>query len=216
MQRYFVELTIRDTDHVDRDRVRQALEAALKHSTAREALDEALFSALQDECTGRSHEDGASPDRDEPTHQDAMQQDRGPSIGKLRLVPSQPDRDSGYVLYDFDMDELATTSVYASYADAADDTVRLDNVIVVPLVFEEVTVGAADPSSKQTDSYDLAIDGPTFRSQRELLLKLHGFAAGRTSNVPDPGDRELLEGLIDLTDAIADQAADRYGIESLL
>ena len=43
MQRYFVEITIHATDHPDRERVRQALEAALEHSTAREALDEALF-----------------------------------------------------------------------------------------------------------------------------------------------------------------------------
>ena len=60
------------------------------------------------------------------------------------------------------------------------------------------------------------IDGPTFRLQRQLLLKLQQLAAGRISNVLDPGNQELLEGLIELTDALADQAHDNYGIDCLL
>ncbi len=40
-----------------------------------------------------------------------------------------------YVLYDFDMDNLATTHVYGSYDEAAEDAVPLNNVIIVPLVF---------------------------------------------------------------------------------
>lgn len=60
------------------------------------------------------------------------------------------------------------------------------------------------------------IDGPTFRKQRQLLLKLRDLAAGRIPNVPDPGDRELLEGLIELTDELADQAHDKHGVDCLL
>jgi hypothetical protein len=58
--------------------------------------------------------------------------------------------------------------------------------------------------------YSLSIDGPTFKAQRELLLQLY------QSLQVSPKEKELLEGLINLTDAIADQAADSYGIECLL
>ncbi len=75
---------------------------------------------------------------------------------------------------------------------------------------------AVEPQSTRCGPYDLAIDGPTFRSQRELLLKLQRLADGRTSEVPDPHDRELLEGLIELTDALADQAHDKHGVDCLL
>ena len=43
-----------------------------------------------------------------------------------------------YILYDFDADDLATTNVYDSYLEAADDASQLDNVIIMPLVFETV------------------------------------------------------------------------------
>ena len=68
----------------------------------------------------------------------------------------------------------------------------------------------------QPGPYHLAIDGPAFRSQRELLLRLQGIATGRIPNGTDPGDGERLEGLIELTDALADQAHDNYGVDCLL
>ena len=60
-----------------------------------------------------------------------------------RLLSQTPGADEvrRYVLYDFDMGDLATTRVYDSYQEAADDASPLDNVIVVPLVFEELTAG---------------------------------------------------------------------------
>ncbi len=65
-------------------------------------------------------------------------------------------------------------------------------------------------------SYALELDGPLFRAQRELLLRLH-HAAGRGETAPlGPEEHELLEGLLGLTDAIADQAADRHGIDCLI
>ena len=65
-------------------------------------------------------------------------------------------------------------------------------------------------------SFDLAIDGALLRVQRERLLQLmDALHRGKhASLVPD--DEDLLEGLINLTDEIADQAASRYGIDSLL
>jgi len=91
-------------------------------------------------------------------------------------------------------------------------------VMILAIDFETVEPsgrGLTDTVEGQP-SYSLNIDGPDFRKQRQLLLKLRGLAAGRIPNVPDPGDRELLEGLIELTDALADQAHDRHGIDCLL
>ena len=65
-------------------------------------------------------------------------------------------------------------------------------------------------------SYDLALDGPAFRTQRERLLKLtDALHRGKRPHLV-PADQELLEGLVNLTDAIADQAAGRHGIDCLL
>jgi hypothetical protein len=64
--------------------------------------------------------------------------------------------------------------------------------------------------------YDLHLDGGLFRAQRELLLKIADLARRKQPYEPAPGDDDLLEGLAGLTDAIADQAHDRYGIECLL
>ncbi len=64
--------------------------------------------------------------------------------------------------------------------------------------------------------YCLAIDGPVFRTQRELLLKLQGLAGVGISYSPAPSDLELLEGLIELTDELADQAHDHHAVDCLL
>ena len=65
-------------------------------------------------------------------------------------------------------------------------------------------------------SYPLELDGPLFRDQRELLLRLH-HAAGQGETVTlGRKEHELLEGLLGLTDAIADQAADCHGIDCLI
>jgi hypothetical protein len=64
--------------------------------------------------------------------------------------------------------------------------------------------------------YALTIDGPQFRQQRSLLLKISAAAHHGTAYVPEVGDADLLEGMVSLTDAIADQAHDRYGLDGLL
>ena len=64
--------------------------------------------------------------------------------------------------------------------------------------------------------YSLAIDGPLFRRQRQLLLKLAESARHNRSVRADALDADLLEGLVNLTDAIADQALDRYSIDCRL
>ena len=67
-----------------------------------------------------------------------------------------------------------------------------------------------------TQDYALRLDGRTFRAQRELLMKIADLAHRGQPYEPVCGDKELLDGLLELTDAIADQAHDRYGIECLL
>ena len=61
-----------------------------------------------------------------------------------------------------------------------------------------------------------SIDGPLFRQQRQLLIRLAAHAHRGKPFTLSPNDRDLLEGLINLTDAIADEAYDRYGVTCLL
>lgn len=150
------------------------------------------------------------------TEQSTRQAIRRAEAFLAECVDDSPQDVRRYVLYDFDAGDLATANVYDNYPEAADDASELDNVIVVPLVFEKEAADVAEPQSTQPSPYHLAIDGPTFRSQRKLLLKLQGLVAGGIPNVPDPGDRELLEGLVELTDELADQAHDKHGVDCLL
>jgi len=64
--------------------------------------------------------------------------------------------------------------------------------------------------------YYLTIDGPEFRRQRKLLLKLRTLADNGLPDFLGPGDVEQLDGVIHLTDELADQAHDRHGIDCLL
>ena len=64
--------------------------------------------------------------------------------------------------------------------------------------------------------YTLNIDGKLFRSQRALLMKIADLVRQKRPYSPMPGEEVLLEGLLELTDAIADQAHDQHGIDCLL
>ena len=65
-------------------------------------------------------------------------------------------------------------------------------------------------------SYLLSIEGPLFREQRELLIGLADDARNGRACRLDSKQIELLEGLIGLIDALADQAHDRHGIDCLI
>lgn len=65
-------------------------------------------------------------------------------------------------------------------------------------------------------NYNLNLDGEQFRRQRELLLNLSDSVRRGQSYAPQPGDEGLLEGLIGLTDELADQAHDMHAIDCLL
>jgi hypothetical protein len=65
-------------------------------------------------------------------------------------------------------------------------------------------------------NYLLSINGPLFRRQRELLLALaDDLKNGRPCRL-GPEQIELLDGLIGLTDSLADQAHDRHDIDCLI
>jgi hypothetical protein len=65
-------------------------------------------------------------------------------------------------------------------------------------------------------SYEFRLDGPLFRKQRELLLAIAETFRKGVACHPRPGDADLVEGLMSMTDEIADQAHDHYGIDCLL
>lgn len=63
----------------------------------------------------------------------------GKCVGPIRRrFRKNVTRTTKYLLFDFDAAELATTTVYDTYEDAKEDAAELDNVIVIPLIFEEV------------------------------------------------------------------------------
>jgi hypothetical protein len=64
--------------------------------------------------------------------------------------------------------------------------------------------------------YGLHIDGKLFRAQRQLLLKIADLVRRKQPYEPTGGDEALLEGLLNLTDAVADRAHDQHGIDCLL
>jgi len=59
------------------------------------------------------------------------------------------------------------------------------------------------PVRVRPQTYRLTIDGPLFRSQRQMLLQLAARVPQGLAYTPSPGDAELLEGLVQLTDEIA-------------
>jgi hypothetical protein len=67
-----------------------------------------------------------------------------------------------------------------------------------------------------TKHYELHLDGKLFRAQRELLVKIADLVRRKHPYEPAADDEGLLEGLLGLTDEIADQAHDRHGIDCLL
>ena len=90
----------------------------------------------------------------------------------------------------------------------------LDRFDLVPETDGELMEGALPEA--QIPRYALRIDGPQFRAQRQLLLNLTQWAKRQAPLVSDPDQENLLNGLINLTDEIADQAHDNYGVDCLI
>ena len=87
------------------------------------------------------------------------------------------------------------------------------------LVPQKIGLGEPMDSANEpcrSHDFDLKIDGPVLREQRLLLLAVANDLNRGRRQPGYPGEKELVEGLLSLTDEIADQAADRYGIDCLL
>lgn len=96
---------------------------------------------------------------------------------------------------------------------------RFGEFLVLPASQDSKTaapVAATESACEETQDYRLTIDGPLFRSQREMLLKLANLGREGLAHTPSPGEAELLEGLVQLTEEIADQAHDRFGVDCLI
>ena len=90
-----------------------------------------------------------------------------------------------------------------------------DGKVIPPGRMKEDAEDSADAPTASL-RYDLTIDGPALRAQRKRLVELaDALDRGQPAQLA-PSDKELLDGLVNLTDEIADQAADRYGIDCLL
>ena len=64
---------------------------------------------------------------------------------------------------------------------------------------------------------DINLDGPLFKQQRLLILRLlEWFRADEDTSLDASRDADLLEGLTELLDAIADQAHDNYQVDCLI
>jgi hypothetical protein len=64
------------------------------------------------------------------------------------------------------------------------------------------------------ERYELRIDGPELRRQRELIYRL--WRDPQWNAAFSVADMERLDGLAGLLDSIADQAHDRHGVDCLL
>lgn len=60
-------------------------------------------------------------------------------------------------------------------------------------------------------TYGLSLDTEAFKKQRSLLMSL-----ASNSELFSPEVLDLLDGLVGLTDSIADQAYENYGLDTLL
>jgi hypothetical protein len=63
--------------------------------------------------------------------------------------------------------------------------------------------------------YQLRLDGSLLRRQRRLLEELLGVGLRGGPRVPQHDDAELLQGVVELLDEIADPAHDQHGIDCL-
>jgi hypothetical protein len=82
-------------------------------------------------------------------HEDYVFDEEDFSGGQPAAPTREPARSARYVLYDFDADELATSRLYKSYADAADDADQLHNVVIL-----ELPVDANLPDPRDDESVD--------------------------------------------------------------
>ena len=79
-----------------------------------------------------------------------------------------------------------------------------------PYVFVDERARNHRNGGRRLAAYHLALDGSLLREQRKFLLELQEQSQKHSDQY------ELLAGLIELTDELADQAHDKYGIDCLI
>jgi hypothetical protein len=105
---------------------------------------------------------------------------------------------------------LSTPDIFSDYGNPRLGEFFLATEGTTPLTPKEIN------TMNEPNQYTLRIDGPAFRAQRKLLIVIADLVHCKRHYEPSPGDEQLLEGLLNLTDAIADQAHDQHGIDCLL
>ena len=121
-----------------------------------------------------------------------------------------------YAVIAADHSRLQSTTLFAT-AEKAESFANVRDHVALVLSQHHLATQDRQPLSEERHRYILGpIDGPTFREQRQLLLSLACLARkGQAYQVNDV-DQELLDGLVNLTDVIADQAHDKHGVDCLL
>lgn len=81
-----------------------------------------------------------------------------------------------YVLYDFDLDDLATTMVYPSYEEAKADASELDNVLILRLPVSNELATLRELAVRLSDSADdTGCDGDLTVASKSALEELLTF-----------------------------------------
>ena len=78
-----------------------------------------------------------------------------------------------YVLYDFDSDNLATTTVYQSYEEATEDASQLDNILILRLPLSDDPDTLRQLAERLWDSADdTGCDGDLTVASKSALEEL--------------------------------------------
>lgn len=126
------------------------------------------------------------------------------TVAELReMFPAQvaetPTESQRYILYDHDMGDLATTTVYASYEEAVDDASQLDNVIVLALPFVQEVAQEVAPlcECEQPGHFRSGVPGILARVENGRLAE--GATVERCDSCRRyPSDKAAFEKLVEL------------------
>lgn len=120
--------------------------------------------------------------------------------GKFKGSKAGTDAESRrYILYDHDMGDLATTTVYASYDEAVDDASQLDNVIVLALPFVQEIAQEVTPvcECEQPGHFRSGVSGILARVENGRVVE--GTKVERCDSCSRyPSDKATFEKLVKL------------------
>jgi len=131
----------------------------------------------------------------------------------LDAVESRPKVDKGRARLTVEVDYDAEITDPESLATATDKLMK--TACSTPGILDDYGNPIFGTFLVAGPSYSLNIGGPELRRQLELLQNLQGAARAQMPYWLSAGETESLEGLVNLTDEIADQAHDCHGIDCL-